>query len=172
MTDNCHRLEARVHTPLLHGSNLVTFAVTDKIILAGQPEPEDWVRLAQQGFSLVVNVRSDPQRAAAQADKAHAEGLAYQHLTVPAYELETAHIQAFRDALAAAAEGKVLVHCRTASRVALMWMLHRMVNDGWNQQQAEAELQQAGYSDDDMDVFRYCTEDFLERASMTDLILS
>lgn len=163
MNENCDKLRTRVTTPLLPGSQLISYQVTDNIFLAGQPEVEDWQRLADQDFKLIINVRSDPQRAAAQAQSAQAQGLAYVHLQLPAYELEAEHIQEFADALVQANGGKVLVHCRTASRVALLWLLHRMVQQQWPQEKAEAELQAAGYDEDDMEVFRFCTADFLER---------
>ena len=46
-----------------------------------------------------------------------------------------------------------------------------MVHNRWTQEQAEQELQQAGYEEDDMEVFRFCTEDFLEREATLELIL-
>ncbi len=169
MTEKCHKLRTRMTVPLLPGSDLISYQVSDTVFLAGQPKIEDWQKLAEQNFKLVINVRSDPERAAAQAQRAAAHKLRYIHLQVPAYELERVHVEAFRDALGQAEGGKVLFHCRTASRVALMWMLHRMVHDRWSQEQAEAELQGAGYSEDDMEVFRFCTEDFLEREQMLEV---
>ncbi len=166
MQQTCNKLQARVMAQVLEGSNLIAHRVTDSVYLGGQPEREDWQRLANEGFSLVINVRSDPERAAAQAQSARAVGLDYVHLQIPVYELESEHLQAFVAALAQASQGKTLVHCRTASRVALLWMLKRMVMEQWSQEQAEAELQQAGYSEEDMEVFRFCSEDFLERAQL------
>lgn len=163
MEQSCNKLQARIMAQALEGSNLIAHKVTDTVYLGGQPEREDWQRLANEGFSLIINVRSDPERAAAQAQSARAAGLNYIHLQIPAYELEGEHIQAFAAALAQADGGKTLVHCRTASRVALLWMLKRMVAEQWSQEQAEAELQQTGYSEEDMEVFRFCAEDFLER---------
>lgn len=163
MQQTCNKLQARVMAQALEGSNLIAHQVTDAVYLGGQPEREDWQRLANEGFRLIINVRSDPERAAAQAQSAQAAGLAYIHLQIPAYELEAEHLQAFVAALAHAGGSKTLVHCRTASRVALLWMLKRMVMEQWSLEQAEAELQQAGYSEEDMEVFRFCSEDFLER---------
>lgn len=171
MNDNCNKLRTRVTAPLLPDSELISYQVSDTVFLAGQPEREDWQKLAEQNFKLVINVRSDPERAAAQAESAAAHNLHYIHLQVPAYELEREHVVAFRDALGQAEGGKVLFHCRSASRVALMWMLYRMVHDHWPQEQAEAELQAAGYKEDDMEVFRFCTEDFLEREQMLEVKL-
>lgn len=166
MEKTCDKLQNRVNGRLLANSNLISYQVTENVFLAGQPEREDWSRLASEGFKLIINVRSDPQRATAQALSAQSAGLNYVHLQIPAYELDNEHVQAFAAVLAQAEDGKVMVHCRTATRVALLWLLKRMATEQWSQEQAEAELQRAGYGDDDMKVFRYCTEDFLERKQL------
>ncbi len=142
---------------------MVEFPVTDQVVLAGQPQPDDWQRLAQRGFSTVINIRSDPERAAAQAKKAEAAGLHYAYLNVPAYEMEPEHIEAFNNVLNGVNHGKILIHCRTASRTGLLWLLNRVTNFGWSREQAEAELEAAGYDEDAMDVFSFCAEDFFER---------
>lgn len=163
--DRCYRLEEMVNAGTLDNSDVPAYAVNDRVLLAGQPQPEDWARLAAASFSLVINIRSDPQRAAAQAQKAEAAGLRYVYLNLPAYELEPIHVDAFHQAVAAAnSDERIFIHCRTASRVALLWLLSRMKFDGLTQAEAEAELAAAGYGADDLEVFRYCADDYLERA--------
>jgi len=54
-------------------------------------------------------------------------------------------------------------HCRSATRVGLIWMLYRMVQQGWSREQAEAELRAAGYDDDAIETFDFCASDFFER---------
>ena len=150
---------------------MVEFPVNDRVVLAGQPQPGDWARLAQRGFSTVINIRNDSGRAAAQSKKAEAEGLHYIHLKVPAYELEPEHIETFNRILQQTGPGKVLIHCRTASRTGLLWMLNRIANEGWSRQQAEAELKAAGYDEEAMDVFMFCAEDYFERTMTLELHL-
>jgi uncharacterized protein (TIGR01244 family) len=150
-------------------SGLIQYRVTEALVLAGQPQPQDWAHLVRQGYRLVVNLRSDPERAAVEGRNAEAAGLRYLHLPLPAYELEPEHLAELRQALAQADGGKVFLHCRTASRVALLWMLNRMVHEGWSQEEAEAELRAAGYDEKSMEVFTFCTEDYLERAAETPL---
>jgi uncharacterized protein (TIGR01244 family) len=145
---------------------MAEFQVTDQVTLAGQPQSEDWQKLAQRGFSTIINIRSDPERAACQAKKAKEAGLNYIYLNVPAYEMEPEHIDAFHNILNNVNHGPVLIHCRTASRTGLLWMLNRVANYDWTREQAEAELQAAGYDEDAMDVFSFCAEDFFERTSV------
>jgi uncharacterized protein (TIGR01244 family) len=151
---------------------MVEFPVTDRVVLAGQPQPDDWNKLARRGFGTIINIRRDPEKAAAQAKRAEAAGLTYVHLHLPAYELEPEHLAAFEDTLNRAGPGKILVHCRTASRTGLLWMLNRNANHGWSREQAEAELEAAGYDEDAMDVFLFCAEDYFERTVPLELSLS
>ena len=80
--------------------------------------------------------------------------------------MEPEHIDAFDNVLNNVDHGKILIHCRTASRTGLLWMLNRVSNFGWSREQAEAELQTAGYDEDAMDVFSFCAEDFFERTTV------
>lgn len=147
-------------------SSMIRYSVTEDVLLAGQPEPEDWRRLVQAGFRTVVNIRSDPQRAAEQAAVAQAAGLRYVYLPLPAYMLEPEHLAAFTRTLRDSEGAKVCIHCRTATRVALLWMLSRMTHDGLTREQAEAELRAAGYDDDSMDTFAFCADDYFERSEL------
>lgn len=151
------------HASVPPDGSLIRYPVTDTVLLAGQPEPDDWAHLVAQGFRHVINIRSDPERAAVQARNAEAAGLHYTYLPLPAYELEAEHLAHFNAALADAGDEKVVIHCRTASRVALLWMLRRMISEGWSQDGAEQELRAAGYDDDAMETFQFCSEDFFER---------
>ena len=149
------------------GTTMVEYVLPNGIVLAGQPQPEDWDTLAARGFTLVVNMRSDPERAAVQAANAEGANIASVHLPLPAYELEPVHLEAFREVVARAETEKMMIHCRTASRTALLWMLKRISYDGWSREEAEAELREAGYGDDDVEVFNYCVEDYFERVVET-----
>lgn len=146
-----------------HPNQMIEYCISDTIVLAGQPEPADWEPLVQRGFRHVINIRSDPERAAVEERNATAAGLNYIYLPLPAYELESEHLAAFNEVLAALNGEKTLIHCRSASRTALLWMLKRIVHEGWNEESAEAELRAAGYGDDSMETFTFCAEDFFER---------
>lgn len=155
-----HELRARGD-----GNPMIEYAIADDVILAGQPQPTDWQRLKARGFSTVINLRSDPERAAQQAQAAQAAGLDYIHLPLPAYMLEASDLETFDQAMQRPRAGKLLLHCRTATRVALLWMLRRIVVDGWSAERAEAELRAAGYDDDAIATFQFCAEDYFERVT-------
>lgn len=145
-------------------ADLIRYDIDERLTLAGQPQPEDWAALAAEGFQVVINMRSDPERAATQQQNAEAAGLRYIHLPLPVYELEPEHLEQYHQTLAAT-QGRVFLHCRSATRVALMWLLDRIMYDGWTREQAEAALRAAGYDDDAMETFAFCTDDYVERAA-------
>lgn len=144
---------------------LRSYAVTADLLLAGQPQPADWANLATEGYTTVLNIRSDPERAAIQARNAESAGLRYIHAPWPAYELEPEHLAEFARIVENPATGRLVFHCRTATRVGLIWMLYRMVHQGWTRAEAEAELRAAGYEDDSLETFEFCADDYFERVA-------
>jgi uncharacterized protein (TIGR01244 family) len=144
---------------------LRSYAVTADVLLAAQPQVEDWARLAAQGYTTVLNLRGDAERAAEQGRNAEAAGLRYLHRPWPAYQLEREHIDELAAIIEAPATGRLVFHCRSATRVGLMWLLYRQLHHGWTLEQAEAELRAAGYDDDSMETFGFCADDYFERAA-------
>ncbi|HWQ14875.1 MAG TPA: protein tyrosine phosphatase family protein [Roseiflexaceae bacterium] len=161
MTLHCTNLSELVART---SAGLKRYEIDGRLTLAGQPQPEDWEALAAEGFAVVINMRSDPERAADQQRRAEGAGLRYIHLPLPAYELEPEHLATFHQVLAAQ-EGRVLLHCRSATRVALMWLLDRVVYDGWSRARAEQALRAAGYGEDAMETFSFCADDYFERVA-------
>ncbi|WP_448545456.1 protein tyrosine phosphatase family protein [Roseiflexus sp.] len=143
---------------------LIRFDIDERLTLAGQPQPDDWTALAAEGFQVVINMRSDPERAAVQQRNAEAAGLQYIHLPLPVYELEAHHLEQYHRVMQSV-QGRVFLHCRSATRVALMWMLDRIVYDGWRREEAESALRAAGYDDEAMETFAFCADDYFERVA-------
>lgn len=161
MTAHCTN---EVELTTARAASLIRYDVDAQLTLAGQTQPEHWPALAAEGFAVVINMRSDPERAAIQGKNAEAAGLRYIHLPLPAYELEPAHLEAFHQTIAAE-QGRVFLHCRSATRVALMWLLERVVYGGWSREQAEQTLRGIGYGDDALETFTFCADDYFERAT-------
>lgn len=171
MTDRCENQEHQM-AAAQNGQNITKYAITDSLVLAGQPNPKDWACLAENGFDTILNIRQDPQKAALQAKLAEAAGLKYIHLPLPAYELDPEHVAQFNRVISNPKNGKILFHCRSASRTGLLWLLKRTEHDGWTLEQAEAELRAAGYDDDNIGVFEFCADDYFERALAPELQLA
>ncbi|MCA9981977.1 MAG: hypothetical protein KDD89_14135 [Anaerolineales bacterium] len=146
--------------------DLLIYKLSERLWLAGQPQPEQMDQLHTAGVRTLINMRSNSDLAAQEAQNAAQANLTYHFLPLPAYELEPAHMAEFEQTIAhltQETEGIVCIHCRTASRVALMWMLKRMIFENWSEEAAEAELVAAGYDDDSLETFRFCVEDYYDR---------
>ncbi|MFV9503913.1 MAG: protein tyrosine phosphatase family protein [Oscillochloridaceae bacterium umkhey_bin13] len=156
----CDKLQHRMAEATMR-----SYAVTPDVLLAAQPQIEDWAILAAEGYTTVLNLRGDNERAALQGANAEAAGLRYIHKPWPAYELEREHIDELAAILNEPSTGRLVFHCRSATRVGLMWMLYRQQYHGLTREQAEAELRAAGYDNDSMETFGFCADDYFERTS-------
>jgi uncharacterized protein (TIGR01244 family) len=145
-------------------ASLRSYAVTADVLLAAQPQVGDWAHLAAEGYTTILNLRSDPERAALQGRNAEAAGLRYLHRPWPAYQLDREHIDELAAILTDPHAGRIVFHCRSATRVGLMWLLYRQLHHGWSREQAEAELRAAGYDDEALETFAFCADDYFERA--------
>jgi len=72
-------------------ANLHAYAVTPEVLLAAQPQVGDWASLVAQGYTTVLNLRSDPERAAEQARSAGPGRGSTFILTLPRAEAPALH---------------------------------------------------------------------------------
>jgi uncharacterized protein (TIGR01244 family) len=143
---------------------LSTFPITEQVVLAAQPQPEDWSHLVAEGFHTIVNIRADRERALVEGHNADAAGLCYLYLPLPAvYDFEVEHVGRFREALKKVAKDKTLFHCRSGWRVGLLWMLNRVIHEAWTPEEAIAELRAAGYVERDIMNYQFYLQYFFER---------
>lgn len=122
--------------------------VTPDFAVAGQIRPSDVVRIAEQGFTTIVNNRPDGEEAnqsSAAEIKAAAEaaGLAYRALpyagqTPPGVVAETA-------LLLEQARGPVLAYCRTGTRSIKAWALAQALSGTKRPDEIIALAAKAGY---------------------------
>ncbi|KAB8140620.1 hypothetical protein F8S13_22995 [Chloroflexia bacterium SDU3-3] len=150
--------------PNMEREGLLEYAVGGEVLLAAQPQPEDFMGLLGRGVRTVINLRGDAERAALERQNAEAAGLCYIHLPLPMHELEPQHLAEAARAIAEV-EGGLCIHCRGARRASLLWALYRVVHLGWSPAEALAELAAAGYNGEAIDACAYCIDDYLERTA-------
>jgi protein tyrosine phosphatase (PTP) superfamily phosphohydrolase (DUF442 family) len=115
--------------------------VSDHLYRSAQPTPAGFQALATLGVDEVLNLRQYHSDTA----KAQGTALALHHIRINAGDFGEREI---RDALQviAASPDPVLVHClHGADRTGTVVAAYRMVCQGWNKQQALAELIDGGY---------------------------
>lgn len=99
--------------------------------------------LKDEGFSAVINLRQAGEEGVdveCSRVAAEAAGLNYIHLPFSAKELDQQLINDFLAAVGSQANQPVYIHCRSATRVAALWAIGRVLRDGWD---IEATRQEA-----------------------------
>lgn len=139
----------------LEGANNVT-RVDATIACAGATTPAAFAEIRKQGFVSIINLRRDQEPAAdipgARAAAAQA-GLKFVHIPVDGARPDPASAEAFIAAVTDPANQPAFVHCGTANRVAAMWLIKRVVVDGWDVERARAEARVIGLTNADLERF-------------------
>lgn len=107
---------------------------------ATQPVAMPWLK--SNGFATVINLRyaTEPgvdvegNRAAAEA-----AGIKYVHMPFDTKIPEPDVVPAFLAAVADKKNQPIYIHCNSATRVATLWMISRVLNDGWTVEAATTE---------------------------------
>jgi uncharacterized protein (TIGR01244 family) len=113
----------------------------------GATQPAAMAELKKEGFTSVINLRVaseeganvDAGRAAAQA-----AGLKYIHLPFEVAKPDPMLVENFLAAVADKGNQPVYIHCGSANRVGAVWMIKRVLQDGWDIDQARQEAEAIG----------------------------
>lgn len=130
----------------LPGATNVT-RVDAVLMCGGATGDEAFPALKQQGFASVINLRRpDEAGVNVEASRAAAEaaGLRYVHVPVQSPSPEPASVEAFLTAVQNKANQPMYVHCASANRVGALWLIKRVVVDGWDVEKATKEAEAIG----------------------------
>ena len=122
--------------------------------------------LKRQGFVTVINLRLDDEENIdlhGNSEAAKAAGLNYFHLpfdtSAPAKEV----VDNFLKTVGNEVNQPVYVHCGSATRASALWMIGRVLVDGWELSAASAEVQKIARKPDDAIAFATAYIDSLEK---------
>jgi uncharacterized protein (TIGR01244 family) len=130
----------------LPGATNVT-RVDAVVMCGGATTNAAFPELKQQGFASVINLRRETEPGAdiPGARKAASEaGLKYVHIPVDPAKPDEGSVKAFLSAVSDSANQPMYIHCASANRVAAMWLVKRVVLDGWDVERATAEATAIG----------------------------
>lgn len=117
------------------------------IIVAGQPTEADLRSLKARGITHVINLRSDEEMASlnfAEPDLVALQGIPYEHLPIAAStDYQPGVLQALHKAVASG-DGKVLVHCASGGRAAMLYAAYATQHEGLSPDEAMRTLASAG----------------------------
>jgi uncharacterized protein (TIGR01244 family) len=113
----------------------------------GAVDPTAMSALKKEGYVSVINLRLaneagadvDASRAAAQT-----AGLKYIHLPFNAAAPDPKVVSDFLGAVAEKSNQPVFIHCGSANRVGAVWMIKRVLQDGWAVDRAQTEAEAIG----------------------------
>jgi uncharacterized protein (TIGR01244 family) len=122
----------------------------------GRVDPSAMRALKAEGYASVINLRlASEQGADIDAGRAAAKeaGLKYIHLPFNAAAPDTAIVDSFLAAVADKSNQPVFIHCGSANRVGGLWMVKRVLRDGWAVDRAQAEAETIGLRDAKLTAF-------------------
>ena len=128
-----------------------TFAqVETTIACGGSTKPEAIKEIANMGFKSVINLRLASEQGALVEEEGQAvkaAGMRYVHLPFDAQNPDPHLIDNFIAAVTAPANQPAYVHCAAGGRAASLWMVKRVLADGWDEQRALTEANALGLND-------------------------
>ena len=118
-------------------------------LVSGQIGPSDIEELKALGITLLVNNRPDGEDEGQPTSQeieaaARAAGLDYRHVPI-ARGMGPSDIEAMREAMHAASDGKLLAFCRSGNRSTLAWAVARN-EDGVSSEELQRCAEGAGFS--------------------------
>lgn len=136
--------QAQKRTNLISAQNFLW--VSSDFCTGGQPTDQDLARLKKGGLRSVLNLQTVVEHPGVVREGvvARALGLKYVHLPVDSSRLNTKLGEDFLNIVSDESNRPLFVHCASANRVGALWILHRVVNDGWHLQEAEKEAEGIG----------------------------
>jgi uncharacterized protein (TIGR01244 family) len=121
--------------------------VDDTVACGGALTGNAVSELKQRGYKAIINFRLATEPGAnvrAEADAAEESSIRYIHLPFEANSPDPAVVDAFLKAVADPGNHPVFVHCGSANRVGAMWLIKRVLQDGWSVDRASKEAEIIG----------------------------
>jgi uncharacterized protein (TIGR01244 family) len=136
---------------------IVNFSKVDAVVACGgATETSALDGLAKDGFKSVINLRlASEANANIELNAAHARslGLNYIHVPFNAAQPEPKVLEQFLAAIANKANQPAYVHCGSANRVGAVWLVKRVLQDGWTIEKATEEAKLIGLRSEPLEKF-------------------
>jgi uncharacterized protein (TIGR01244 family) len=121
------------------------FRISDRVALGGQPTPEQVTALSDEGFNAIINLREDAEfNDGPQSHAARNAGMQFVRIPVSRENPSDAAVEKFLTATDDKALYPIYIYCAEGNRAEALWMIRRVVRDGWTVANAEAEATRAG----------------------------
>lgn len=138
-------------------AGIVNFSRVDAVVACGgATETSALDGLAKDGFKSVINLRlASEANANIELNAAHARSLRLNYIHIPfnAQQPEPRVLDEFLAAIANKANQPAYVHCGSANRVGAVWLVKRVLQDGWTIDKATEEAKLIGLRSEPLEKF-------------------
>jgi uncharacterized protein (TIGR01244 family) len=121
------------------------------VACAGATTVDAIPKLKAEGFKTIVNLRLATESGAdveASSKAAAVAGLTYVHIPFSGADPRTEAVDQFLATVKDPRNSPVYIHCAGAGRAGMMWMIKRVMVDGWPVDKATEEAARIGMSSD------------------------
>ena len=129
---------------------ITNFTRVDAVVACGgATETSALPALKQEGFVSIVNLRTAAEQGAnidANRGEAQRLGLKYYHLPFSPSTPDPGIVDEFLTVVSDVSNRPVYIHCGSANRVGAVWLVKRVLQDGWDIDAATAEAKAIGLS--------------------------
>ena len=136
---------------------IVNFTRVDAVVACGgATETAALDGLKADGFKAVINLRMPTEAGAnIEANAAHAKSLGLNYVNIPfnGQQPDPKAVDTFLATISNKANQPVFVHCGSASRVGSMWLVKRVLQDGWTVEKATEEAKLIGLRSEPLEKF-------------------
>ena len=130
--------------------------VETTIACAGATTPAAVADVKRLGYASIINLRPASEAGAnveAEEAAAKAANIRYFHLPFNAAAPDPTLVDRFMAAVTAPANQPAFVHCASANRASALWMIKRMMADGWDADRAGTEAAALGLTNPALKTF-------------------
>jgi uncharacterized protein (TIGR01244 family) len=135
--------------------------LSDRVAIGGQPTPGQVTALANEGFNAIVNLREDSEfNDGPQSHAAVSSGMQFFRVPVSRENPSDESVDRFLAVTDDPNAYPFFVYCASGNRAAALWMIRRVLRDGWTLADAESEAGRSGLTSEKMRDF---ARDYLRR---------
>lgn len=120
--------------------------VNDQIATAGQPKDAAFEKLAANGFRSVLNLRTESEGVDLKRERELTNNAGMTYISIPfvGSASDPSVVDHFIKAVKDPSNHPMLIHCGSANRVGALFMIYRVVDQGWTEEKALEEATQIG----------------------------
>jgi uncharacterized protein (TIGR01244 family) len=132
------------------------YRVEDGVALGGQPTAEQVPFLAAEGYRTLINLRLESEFDEAPVVlAARRAGISYLSVPLSAKAPEDVAVDEFLRVTDDPGIYPVFIHCGSGNRAAALWMIRRVLREGWQIGLAASEAEKAGLKSEEMRDFAF-----------------